>query len=465
MNKKVLLLVVLGCISLVAYSQDTPKIESVWEYWNTPATGGNPYFPFMIPKSGEANGEGCGGPVPGYENTFFDMDIVSSLVRYDEDRLLLFVVENGINEENPDHDAAMAAQYPDRTLWWIDARDGSPMGIALQPLKLGGGGTTFSRGGTTYTTLDFWPTSDFFVNQSLNDSASSFRADLMQEVAPKCEVDAEGNLYITDRHMLVRYTPDGKGGFNAPTLCFEYQKVNPPVLPDGTVVQQNHYRSWSMKDVHIVGKGANKVMTTTGRHWLDGAGVMYYSSSDGGASWVQTSYKGQGTGVVGTGGGCSAPYVSEVYNDEYVFACGFPGSSDNLYRMSRANLGNPYDPFVQDGSDFWNYNAQDLDDSKSQTMRYMSWQKADCATVEGVPYVAVLTIPKWKSLYEDWTADGGAPSAWVALISMDDQDGDAIEGDVVATYQIAFRDEDEPNIPGADFDEDGGAAWQNIYQV
>lgn len=464
MNKRLCVFVL--ALGLIAPTVMAQEIKVVWEYLNTPNTGGNPFFPFMVPKSGAPDGSGCGGQVPGYENTKFDMDIMSSLVRYDEDRLLLFVVENGINEDDPNHDAEMAANYPDRTVWWLNASDGSPIGIALEPLNLGGGGVTFTREGVEYKTIDFWPTSDFFIERALDDRSRSFRPDLLQETAPKLEVDAEGNLYITDRHNLVRYTPDGQGGFNAPTLCYEYPKVNPPVLPDGTVVTDGHYRSWSMKEVNIVGAGPNKIMTTSGRHWLDGAGISYYVSDDGGASWTYTQYKGQDQrgGVVGTGGGCSAPVTSSVWNEEYVFGTGFPGSDDFLYRMLRPAGSD--EPFMQDIDDLWTKVAPDPNEELSETQRYMSWQKVSCAAVQDIPYVAVICIPKWKSLYEDWAEQGGPPTAWIALHSYEvDPDGDGVEGDFVTGYQIPWTDADEPNIPGSGFDEDAGAAWHNVYQV
>ncbi|MEW6234011.1 MAG: hypothetical protein AB1656_01365 [Candidatus Omnitrophota bacterium] len=467
MSKKIWLLQGMLLLAIAvpgAMALDNIKIEPVWEKYNAPIGHVNPEFPIMIARDGAFAGEGCGGQVPGYENTKFDMDLVSSLIRYDKDRLLLFLVENGINEDKADHDQALAAKYPDRSLWWINASNGSPIGIALEPLKYDGGGVTFTRGGVTYKTLDLWPTSDFFVERALDDRARSFRPDLMQSSSPKVEVDAEGNLYLSDRHMLVRYEADGQGGFKAPTLAFEYPKINPPVMPDGTVVTDGHYRSWAIQDVNIIGEGQNKIMTTAGRHWLDGAGIMYYTSEDGGKTFKMRSYKGQDQrgGIVGTGGACSEPIV--IGATEYVFGTGFPGSDGYLYKMERP-IGDPAGKFLQAQPPYWNYTPQDLDTSKGETQRFMAWQMTDVAAKQGAPFAAVLSIPKWKSLYEDWTAQGGPPTAWIALVSYDDRDGDGMAGDLIGSYQIPWKDADEPNIPGADFDENAGAAWQNVYQV
>ena len=67
------------------------------------------------------------------EETFdgsFAMDSYGGLERYDGNRLLLGIRENGINETDAGHDSALAAQYPDRSLIWIDQTTGAPMGIA-----------------------------------------------------------------------------------------------------------------------------------------------------------------------------------------------------------------------------------------------------------------------------------------------------------------------------------------------
>jgi hypothetical protein len=69
--------------------------------------------------------------------------IYSRLVPYDATRLLLAVSENGIDELNPDVTAeqlAKAAQFPDRSLVWLEAATGKPLGVAwvesLRPADL-----------------------------------------------------------------------------------------------------------------------------------------------------------------------------------------------------------------------------------------------------------------------------------------------------------------------------------------
>ncbi len=59
------------------------------------------------------------------------MDSMGALKRYDANRLLLGIRENGIDESAPGANLSLAAQYPDRSLIWINPTNGAAMGIAL----------------------------------------------------------------------------------------------------------------------------------------------------------------------------------------------------------------------------------------------------------------------------------------------------------------------------------------------
>jgi len=61
----------------------------------------------------------------------FVMDSMGALKRYDANRLLLGIRENGIDESAPGANLSLAAQYPDRSLIWINPTNGAAMGIAL----------------------------------------------------------------------------------------------------------------------------------------------------------------------------------------------------------------------------------------------------------------------------------------------------------------------------------------------
>ena len=56
--------------------------------------------------------------------------------RYDDDHYLLGIRENGINENDPGLSADQKARAPlirDRSIIWMDAKTGKPLGIALKP--------------------------------------------------------------------------------------------------------------------------------------------------------------------------------------------------------------------------------------------------------------------------------------------------------------------------------------------
>lgn len=55
------------------------------------------------------------------------------LFPYDGERLLLAIRENGIDEQDPGISQAqkdLAAQYPDRSLIWLELETGKPLGVA-----------------------------------------------------------------------------------------------------------------------------------------------------------------------------------------------------------------------------------------------------------------------------------------------------------------------------------------------
>src|SRR5262245_4447170 len=62
----------------------------------------------------------------------YPMDTLSNLKRYDTNRLVLGIRENGINEADPNltpAQLALSTNYPDRSLIWINPTNGAPMGI------------------------------------------------------------------------------------------------------------------------------------------------------------------------------------------------------------------------------------------------------------------------------------------------------------------------------------------------
>ena len=123
------------------------------------------------------------------------------------------------------------------------------------------------------------------------------------------------------------------------------------------------------------------------------AGIIYYTSSDGGASWEMQTHRGQEQrGGIGTGGTASLPIIDEDFGEEWVFGTGFPGSDDRLYRFIRPE-GSASD-FEQDSEELWNPEADPSD--LPEVEKYNKWNIIDVAAADGLPNIAVLTLPKWQ---------------------------------------------------------------------
>ena len=83
-------------------------------------------------------------------------------------------------------------------------------------------------------------------------------------------VDGDGYLYVSDKHKVLRYTPDGNYGFTGPEIVLTYPEMDPPLL--GPFPMSQHYRAWTIQSMNVKGSGDNKIMTTAARFWIDGGG-------------------------------------------------------------------------------------------------------------------------------------------------------------------------------------------------
>lgn len=406
------------------------NIKKVWEFLPTVQNDAHPWLKAKNGTNSEHDGT----------NT---MDFSSELVRYDASRLMLMIVENGIDEATTTTTAeqqAIAAKFPDRSIIWINPVDGSPMGVAL--------------------TIGQYPSKDtyYYIQKCKGlhpDGPTTERLDLLREQYPHFAVDGDGYVYVCDKHKVLRYKPSGNT-FTGPEIVFEYPEQDPPIWMGDTT--NMHFRSWAIKSINIKGKGNNKIMTTAGRHWLDGGGVMVYSSTDGGATFKIQTYHGQGTSLTGTGGTCSSLITMTKTNEEYVFSTGFPGSADRLFEFYRT--ASTSDPLEQLDNTFFGPTGDPAD--LPEESKYSMWNMIDIAATDTLPYVAVLTLPKWQSSKEPNLTDHpewAESTSWVALHSITlDPNQDGTEGDFLSSYQIKFREQDEPQ--GVAGDEDN---WDAAY--
>lgn len=408
-------------IASLGVSSRAQEITPVWEFL---ATENSDVHPWLRAETG-TNWEHDGS------NT---MDFSSTLTRYDENRLMLFIVENGVDEANASpEDLAMAEQFPDRTILWINPIDGSPMGIAL--------------------TVGLHPADDseYYIQKVTGthpDGPTSDRSWALNDPWPQIAVDGDGYLYVGDKHKILRYLPDGADGFTGPEIVYTYPEMDPPIYsgnPDNL-----HYRAWRILSLNVSGSGDNKVMTTAARFWIDGGGIVYYTSSDGGATFEAQFHTGQGNHV-GTGGAASIPIVINEFGEEWMFGNGFPGSGDRIFRFLRP-AGSTED-FIADVPELWAPQADPADVPEIE--KYMKWNVIDVAAAQDLPYIAALTLPKWQSRNDLEFIDS---TAWIGLHAISgDPDGDGIDGDFISSYQINFKEEDE--IQGDTDDDNWDAAY------
>lgn len=351
-------------------------------------------------------------------------DFFSTLIRYDDTRLMLYILENGINEaEATDEQLAISAEFPDRSIIWVNPDTGAPMGVALD---------------LDNTIIE---DSEFYIQKVTGthpDGPTSDRSWALLDAWPQIAVDGDGYLYMSDKHKILRFLPDGDGGFQEPTVVFTYPEQDPPVYGSSDAL---HYRAWIIRSLNVVGSGDNKIMTTAARFWIDNGGTLYYESTDGGATFEVTEYRGQdwdgGAREIGHGGATSAPVVNTELNEEWIFSNGFPGSNDRLFRFVRT--AGTDEEFFQDAIELFNPTIDPADVPEIE--KYMKWNMIDVAAMDGVPYIAVLTLPDWQSRNNPDTFEA---TAWVALHSVAlDPNNDGIEGDFVSSYQIDSREIDE----------------------
>ena len=126
------------------------------------------------------------------------MDAYRNLIRYDATRLLLGVGENGINESDPNlsaADKALAEAYPDRSLVWLDAETGKPLGVAFKessrPDLLAGKDVTTAGQSAGYA---WW-------RVALDQGPVGQRA-----------------IYSAFKHLILRYAPKVGGGWETTPL-------------------------------------------------------------------------------------------------------------------------------------------------------------------------------------------------------------------------------------------------------
>jgi hypothetical protein len=285
------------------------------------------------------------------------LDSLGALQRYDANRLLLGIRENGIDESNAsDAQKALAAQYPDRCLIWINPTNGAPMGVALNI-------------GLAPVPLD----ADFVAAGGLPDQYWWTYA-----------ASSDGFVYTGYKNKILRYKPDGKGGIDpTPQVVFTLKEsdlsapgIDPTLWP-----------GWRWKSIRVIGTGAStKLLVETS---ASNRGAFLLNTTDGNSftagSWLNL------------GGGISTPVPSSdpaAPNDLWVYAGIYPGNSNGTDSSYSRHIASPpfTDNFVTDSSFI-----AGADTTSTNDVRYRADFIGDVDANAAVPYLVTYSTPSWNS--------------------------------------------------------------------
>jgi hypothetical protein len=190
----------------------------------------------------------------------------AGIARYDAERLIVGIRENGVDETAPGLPAAqleIAEMYPDRSLIWINAETGEYIGIAhqfeMRPVVMEQ--EWVDAGGV----LDF-----AFWTWAIDDGAPGEKA-----------------LYSTYNNKLLRYAPNPAGGWVAePTIAFEEPTPGSAAAVEATangipLSDAGPWQQWRPADLRISGSGADTEIFIGNKTWRNGQHNQLLHTEDG----------------------------------------------------------------------------------------------------------------------------------------------------------------------------------------
>jgi hypothetical protein len=277
-------------------------------------------------------------------------DSYFGLRRYDENRLLLGVFSNGINENDADDNQVLATAYPDRSLIWIDAYTGKPIGIALA--------------------LGLEPV---VQSQAWKDG---YGADVSFFLA--FDISDEGYIYVACGEAILRYKPNGNNGFSGPEVVFTLN------------VAEQGPEDWGINTFSVRGSGKNTVITGG----QNGKG-FYLTTADGNAFSLNYVYqRGDWPGI---GGAQSNIIHSAEFQEDYLFVSGYGnfsgGNDSSFYRFVRFD---DTMPFESDTQYFTATGKPDASDPE-----YLANYVGGLGGHDDVPYIVVYSTPSWNTSVKD----------------------------------------------------------------
>jgi hypothetical protein len=331
------------------------------------------------------------------------LDSLGALQRYDANRLLLGIRENGINESSAsDAQKALAAQYPDRSLIWINPTNGSPLGIALNI-------------GLTPVPLD----ADFIA-------AGGSPVQYWWTYA----VASDGSIYTGYKNKILRYNPDGKGGIDStPHVVFT---LTQDAFSNYSGVDPTLWSGWRWKSIRVIGTGTNtKLLAGTSS---SARGTFLLTTTDGNTFSAGSRLT--------AAGGISTPVPSgdaAAPDDLWVYAGIYPGNSNGTDSSYSRYIVSP--PFTDNFSADASFTAP-LDAASTNDVHYRADFIGDVDANAAVPYLVSYSTPSWNSRAV------GIPDprpGWLALSTPD--------GTFVSSHELNVTEDTEllPTDQASDF--------------
>ena len=361
--------------------------QSITPIWENLITKPDPSIPILK-----------GSALPSFETNPFDgtslTDSYSGFRRYNNERLLLAIRENGINESDPDHDSNLADAYPDRSLVWIDPDNGAYLGIAVEvghsPVALDDDFIT--AGGTTL---------DYYFSFGVAD---------------------DGVVFVGYKNKILRYPPDNNSGFTAPTVA--YTRLND---------DSANWFQWRWDNFRISGSGSNTVILAGGKTWRPNQGY-YQLITNNGIDFDHVSDA--STPTVPNGFGNASGGASEIVEakepafpgDAWIYVSTYPGSSrgddTTFYRF----VGFP--PFDESFTKDSEFSA--TKNTIAPLTAYRTEFISDVTAHSELDFVVAYSTPSWNSRAIErevrspgWLAihgeDGAIRSVYLLDVTEDDE--------------------------------------------
>lgn len=410
----------------------TASAQEIIPLWEHTLIDGDKTLPILTNGPADPRWDGDPEDGPWYGVNLHDQ--YDGFIRYDENRLMLGVRDNGIDETDPNHDADLAAQFPDRSILWIDPDTGAPMGVAInvgfKPVELSEEYESMIDGGAGDPPIEGWgdPKDRRFVSG--------------EESAPEYmnfDVSDDGVIYLGYWYMVLRYDPDGNGGFTGPTVVYEQDYRN----HGGT----DRLSQWRFADIEVTGSGENTVAILSGKTWRNGMRVRVFDVDATTNTWtIRGDYGDTKSGSFGRAGGASV-IRTNFEGDEVLYVAGnISGSGVWRYFWDGAT-------FLEDDPALFSPTPPEDADGFNHALPSLS--PSDVAAHPNLDYIVVATSPAWNSQSNADTIDApGFVTAYSVAGDTQPFIDDAIFG---GTKERPPAESDEPSAAPS-----SAAVWNGI---